>query len=249
MASRPESGASAAGPGPQRAVGVLLGAGALALAAVAAGLVRYASEARGLLLLVPAAALAGAARPSPRDLGALAGARRRAGAAPLDALRLAAVGHGLERRRPRRDRGGTATALLAGWPVVRGLALAALRGRSLQPIRESVALSRGLRTAEDPAKARIFTASFWCRPCFYDPWVREVRSPHGLRTLVAEADAEGLAPFFDIASAEDTRSERPELARLVERPELFEERAVLPAFERRKTRHVYRYRGRGDGRP
>jgi hypothetical protein len=119
----------------------------------------------------------------------------------------------------------------------------ALRSRSLQPLRESVALTRPVRDPLDPRNAQILTAAFESLPVYYDPRVQRLGNADDLRALMAEADREQRTLFVNFGRLKLVRKRRPEALALVEREDLFEPVATLHGFEPKLTRFVYRYRG------
>jgi hypothetical protein len=119
----------------------------------------------------------------------------------------------------------------------------ALRSRSLQPLRESAALTRPVRDPLDPRNAAILTAGFESPPVYYDPRVQRLGNADDLRALMAEADREQRTLFVNFGRLKLVRKRRPEALALVEREDLFEPVATLHGFEPKLTRFVYRYRG------
>jgi len=114
----------------------------------------------------------------------------------------------------------------------------ALRTRPLEPMRESVAVTRPL----DPHAAgqrEVITASFSDEPFYYDPFVERVGDVGELESLVRESDASGRPLYVNLGRIELAEKRRPELLTLVRRPELFDEVAVFEGFEPEHTRRVY----------
>jgi hypothetical protein len=138
-----------------------------------------------------------------------------------------------------------AVAWLAAFAALSQPARAALRAGSLEPVRESVLLTRPTLDPHAPENARVLTASIYREPSFYDPRVVLVRSPRKLRALMARADAKGLPLFVNYGRPDLARKRVPRLVELVERSERFELVAVLRGFEPRGERRIYRYRGDG----
>jgi hypothetical protein len=118
------------------------------------------------------------------------------------------------------------------------------RNRSVQPHRESVALTRPDPDPLSPAQGGVLTASFFKAPDTYDPHVVQVRTPAELEALMARAEREGLPLFVNIGWLRQAARQRPELMGLVEDRERFERVAELRGLTPRFTRRVYRYRGR-----
>jgi hypothetical protein len=134
-------------------------------------------------------------------------------------------------------------AWLGAFAVMSQPARSALRAGSLQPMRESVLLTRPGLDPNDPANARVLTASIQREPAYYDPRVVRVTRPRELERLMARADAEGLPLFVNYGRPQLARKRVPELVEMVERADLFEPVAVLHGFEPRGERRVYRYLG------
>lgn len=161
-----------------------------------------------------------------------------------------AVGAGIEtaaRWLPTRLRAGGMALAMTAWLAVFGAvtwpARTALLAGSLQPMRESVLRTRPSLDPNDPANARVLTASIQREPAYYDPRVVRVTRPRELERLMARADAEGLPLFVNYGRPGLARKRVPALVEMVERPDLFEPVAVLYGFEPRGERRVYRYRG------
>jgi len=158
---------------------------------------------------------------------------------------LVAAGLSLLARGPRVARtAGVATCCvwLAAFALFTEPARSALRAGSLQPMRESVALTRADRDPNAEHNLRILTASIQREPSYYDPRVRLVRQPSELHELMASADAENVALFVNYGRPRLAARRVPELVSFVEREDLFEPVARLPGFEPRGVRLVYRYR-------
>jgi hypothetical protein len=137
-----------------------------------------------------------------------------------------------------------AVAWLAAFAAVSHPAREALRAGSLEPVRESVLLTRPVLDPRAPENERVLTASIQREPRFYDPRAVLVTRPRQLRELMARADAEGLALFVNSGRPELARKRVPRLVEMIERTELFEPVAVLHGFEPRGERRIYRYKGR-----
>lgn len=140
---------------------------------------------------------------------------------------------------------GTALVMLL-WLGLHGFisqpARQALRSTSLEPIRESVLLTRPTLDPFDPANDAILTASFERAPDYYDPRVLVVERPRELRALMRRADAEGKALFVNYGRPKLARKRHPRLVEMTERREWFEPVAILPGFEPRGVRIILHYR-------
>jgi hypothetical protein len=118
------------------------------------------------------------------------------------------------------------------------------RDHSVEPRRESVALTRPDPDPLSPAQAGVLTATFFRPADTYDPRVVHVGNPAELEALMARADREGLPLFVNIGWLRQAARQRPELMALVEDRERFERVADLRGLTPRFTRRVYRYRER-----
>ncbi|MCP5060742.1 MAG: hypothetical protein GY937_28940 [bacterium] len=118
----------------------------------------------------------------------------------------------------------------------------ALRATSLEPVRESVLLTRPTLDPFDPANDAVLTASFERLPDYYDPRVVAVDRPRELRALMRRADAEGKDLFVNYGRPKLARRRHRQLVKMVGRRALFEPVATLPGFEPRGVRIVLHYR-------
>ena len=137
-------------------------------------------------------------------------------------------------------------AYLAAFGWWTGEARSALRTRPLEPMRESVVLTRPL-APDAPGQREVITASFSDEPFYYDPFVRRLREAAELRALIGESDASGRLLFVNIGRFDLAEKRKPELLEMVRSRELFEEVAVLEGFEPEHTRRVYRHQPRAAG--
>ncbi|MBW2240695.1 MAG: glycosyltransferase family 39 protein [Deltaproteobacteria bacterium] len=144
---------------------------------------------------------------------------------------------------------GTAVVMLA-WlgllAFVSQPARQALLATSLEPVRESVLLTRPTLDPFDPANDAVLTASFERLPDYYDPRVEVVKHPRELRALMRRADAEGKDLFVNYGRPKLARKRHRELVKMVGRQEWFEPVATLPGFEPRGVRIVLHYRPGSD---
>jgi hypothetical protein len=143
--------------------------------------------------------------------------------------------------------GWTRAVLMLGWLGVFAAftqpARSALRAGSLQPMRESVELTRPTLDPRAIENQEILTASIQRGPDYYDPNVVFVTEVEQLLEIMRRADAEGKPLYINWGRSGLARKRVPELVALVEREDLFEEVAVLYGFEPRGQRLVHRYRG------
>ncbi|MDJ0789998.1 MAG: glycosyltransferase family 39 protein [Myxococcota bacterium] len=143
---------------------------------------------------------------------------------------------------PRAVAFGLCALWLAGFVAFTTPAREALRGGSLQPMRESVAITRPLRDPNAPENERILTVAIQRPPDYYDPRVEWVLRPEALYALMRRADAEGLPLWVNTGRPGLARKRVPELVALIEDADLFTPVARLPGFEPRGVRLLYRYR-------
>ncbi len=119
----------------------------------------------------------------------------------------------------------------------------ALRSQPLQPVRESVELTRANRDPFAPANARIVTLSFQTPPKYYDPLVRMISSGDELREWMRRADAERLDLFVNYGRPRLAERRAPDVVALLDDPDHFERVAELVGSSPRGIRRVYRYLG------
>jgi hypothetical protein len=144
---------------------------------------------------------------------------------------------------------GMATALvlavLCAFVVATATPRHVLRTRSLQPRRDSVEVTRPNPDPLAPGQERILTASFREAASLYDPRVQLIHTRPELLALMEQAGREERPLFVNIGWISRARRRHPELMQVVTDTDLFEEVALLHAFEPKLSRAVYRYRGPG----
>ena len=118
-----------------------------------------------------------------------------------------------------------------------------LRAGPLQPIRESVALTRPVRDPFDPRNRDVVTVSFQAPPLYYDPLVRVISGPRELRPLMREADERGTTLFVNYGRPRLAERRYGPLIELLGRSDLFTLEAELVGSSPRGVRRVYRYVG------
>ena len=121
-----------------------------------------------------------------------------------------------------------------------------LRSGSLQPLRESVLLTRGTLDPFAPANEGIITASFKRGPTYYDPLLIKIETMAEMHELMRRADQTGAALYVNLGKPEQAKKGHPDLFALVENPSVFEVVTTLYGFEPRGHRIIYRYRGEVD---
>lgn len=117
-----------------------------------------------------------------------------------------------------------------------------LLSHSIQPMRESVLLTRPTLAPHDSRQKNIITAGMNSLPIVYDVHVVPIDSPERLRELAREADATGKPLFFNYGNQVSAIIDNPRTTALVEDERYFEKIATLPGFDPSLTRYVRRYR-------
>lgn len=165
------------------------------------------------------------------------------------------LGHRLPNRRP-------AAARLVHVVVCGGFLLAyaatvfpqfrAQRSQSLDPRRESVALTRGDAPFEDPSHLKLITAHCSQHAMNYDPHGFLVKKADSKRT---SEDGPGLVQLMRLADTSDSTllvnqggldgfaDRYPGIAKLLAQPDLFEKTHEVHGLEPQFERHIYRYKG------
>jgi hypothetical protein len=127
----------------------------------------------------------------------------------------------------------------AGWTQV---PRDALRSGSLQPLRESVLLTRGTLDPFAPENDDVITTSFKRGPTYYDPLLIEIETVPQMRQLMRRADQTGAVLYVNLGKPMMAKEAYPDLFALVEDPSAFEVVTTLYGFEPRGIRTIYRYR-------
>jgi hypothetical protein len=149
-------------------------------------------------------------------------------------------------RGPRLRAALTATAMLVAlgsYALWTALPRDALRSGSIQPVRESVLLTRGTLDPFAPGNERIITTSFKRGPTYYDPLLIRIDSMAEMRELMQRADRTGATLYVNLGKPEQAALAHPDLFALVDDPSAFEVVTTLYGFEPRGHRIIYRYRG------
>ena len=113
---------------------------------------------------------------------------------------------------------------------------------SLQPMRESVLLTRPTLAPFAPGQEDILTAGLNAFPVVYDINVIGLDSAQNLIDLARQADATGQPLFVNYGNQIAAIVDAPELTALVEDDRYFEKTATLRGFDPSLTRFVRRYR-------
>jgi len=117
-----------------------------------------------------------------------------------------------------------------------------LRGHSLQPYRESVALTRPTLDPLDPAQDRILTTTFYSKPFPYDPRIILFANGPELGALVRRAGAEHKTLFVNLGFLVTVKGEHPNKYRFLKESGFFDDLGILPGFMETLGRHVFLYR-------
>lgn len=124
-----------------------------------------------------------------------------------------------------------------------------LRAGPLNPTRESVLATRPTLDPFADRNRRVITVSVYRAAAYYDPLAHPVSRVDLLQSLLERADERGVPLYVNMGRRGLAAKRQPELTALVERDDLFETVAVFPGWEPEDERIVRRYRGRGGRRP
>jgi hypothetical protein len=116
-----------------------------------------------------------------------------------------------------------------------------LISRSLEQIRESVAITRPSLDPYSKQNQAILTASFIGPPDPYDPHIVRFTSVDKLAGLMARADAENKPLFVNFGFLQTAQIRHQPLLKILGDRTLFEKVAELQGFEPINDRYVYRY--------
>jgi hypothetical protein len=149
---------------------------------------------------------------------------------------------------PWRERIWTNRALLvlvagfaAAYWVVTAKAREWLLTKPLQPMRESVLLTRPTTLPNYPGYADVITTSFNTPPGLYDPHCKRIGGREELVELMRESDSRDIPLFLNIGNPWAAAHHHPELYRMVTESACFEEIATLAGFDPTLDRKVMRY--------
>jgi hypothetical protein len=112
----------------------------------------------------------------------------------------------------------------------------------LQPMRESVLLTRPSLDPYDPRQGKIITLSVTGVPWSYDPNIIVISSADQLVESLRQADSQGKVLFVNFANAWTAAASRPELFAMIEDDRLFEKTAEIQGFDPTLTAFVRRYK-------
>ena len=138
-------------------------------------------------------------------------------------------------------------------PLLAGLAVSAflaatqpqrqwLVRHSLQPMRESVLLTRPVLDPYDPRQRSIVTLSLTGVPWSYDPNIIVLSDVDELVRNLEEADRNGKTLYVNFANAWTASASRPALYTMIEDDRLFEKIASIQGFDPTLTAFVRRYK-------
>ena len=113
---------------------------------------------------------------------------------------------------------------------------------SLQPMRESVLLTRPVLDPYDPRQQSIMTVSLTGVPWSYDPNIIVISDVEQLIRNLEEADRNGKTLYVNFANAWTASASRPALYDMIEDDRLFEKIASIQGFDPTLTAFVRRYK-------
>jgi dolichyl-phosphate-mannose-protein mannosyltransferase len=113
---------------------------------------------------------------------------------------------------------------------------------SLQPMRESVLLTRPVLDPYDPRQRSIMTLSVTGVPWSYDPNIIVISTVEQLIHSLEEADKNGKTLYVNFANAWTASASSPALYAMIEDDRLFEKIASIQGFDPTLTAFVRRYK-------
>ncbi len=113
---------------------------------------------------------------------------------------------------------------------------------SLQPMRESVLLTRPVLDPYDPRQQSIMTLSVTGVPWSYDPNIIVISNVDQLLRNLEEAEKSGKTLYVNFANAWTAAASSPALYGMIEDDRLFEKIATLQGFDPTLTTFVRRYK-------
>ncbi len=134
-----------------------------------------------------------------------------------------------------------AVVLVSAYAAWTGSVRADLTGRSMQPNRESVLLTRLNLDPYDPSQDAIITATFFGEPYPYDPRMEVFRTMEKFVETMHRADAENKALYVNLGYLVTVEGEHPNKYTLLKNSGLFEDLGLLKGLEIMQSRHVFRY--------
>lgn len=113
--------------------------------------------------------------------------------------------------------------------------------KPLEPMRESILLTRPTTLPNYPGHNDVITASFSQPPYLYDPHFVRVKTPDELITLMKLSDEQGRPLYLNVGGIPAAQTLEPEMTRLMLSSPQFEIVARLPGWEPYWGRVVARY--------
>jgi hypothetical protein len=117
-----------------------------------------------------------------------------------------------------------------------------LLSRPLQPMRESVLLTRETTLPNYPGHQRVITASFNTPAFLYDPHGVQVKSMEELRALIRESEERGVPLYLNVGNPWAASYHHPEMFKFMTESGSFEVIAQLPGFDPTLDRIVARHK-------
>lgn len=133
-----------------------------------------------------------------------------------------------------------AAAFCAGYLTLTSKARTWLLEKPLQPMRESVLLTRPSTLPNYPGHSDVITASFNTPPYLYDPHVTVIRTPEELRALMRQCADSAVPLYLNVGNPPAAAFHHPEMFRLMNDPEKFEILKQLPGYDPTLDRIVAR---------
>jgi len=143
-----------------------------------------------------------------------------------------------------RARLGVMVALILGVHVLAWKQCRLLVEHPMEPIRESVALTREITNPRHPDYNNgVITACCLMTPGSYDRGALRFRTVEELRAIMAKADQQRVPLFVNFGFRGLYEATQKDILEVLDNPDLFEQVAVLPGLFESTTREVRRYRG------
>ncbi|MEX1045560.1 MAG: glycosyltransferase family 39 protein [Chthoniobacterales bacterium] len=131
---------------------------------------------------------------------------------------------------------------LGGYLFLTSEARTWLLGRPLQPMSESVLLTRETTLPNYPGHNRVITASFNTPAFLYDPHGVQAKSMEELRALIRQSKERGVPLYLNVGNPWAASYHHPEMYKLMTESGSFEVIAHLPGFDPTLDRIVARYK-------
>lgn len=131
--------------------------------------------------------------------------------------------------------------LLSGYFSLTSTARGWLLSRPLQPMRQSVLLTRESTLPNYPGYDRVITASFNTPAFLYDPHGIRVRTMDELRALMHQSETRGVPLYLNIGNPWAASYHQPEMFKMISESPSFEVVAHLSGYDPTLDRIVARY--------